>query len=72
MTPVPKSDPAWVAALNARMAARHARHEAEHAVAAVARGGELIRVSLGTFDWGAVLCWIAEQEAKAGGLDDFR
>jgi hypothetical protein len=32
---------------------RTAHHEAGHAVAAVARGGRLIEVSLGQFDWAA-------------------
>jgi hypothetical protein len=44
-------DPAVVAALSAKSITRRAHHEAGHAVAAVATGGRLIRVSLGSFDW---------------------
>lgn len=51
MTPVRKADPAVVAAVSARATARHAHHEAGHAVAAVARGWKLIAVWLGTVDW---------------------
>jgi hypothetical protein len=51
LTSVPEPDPALVAALNARVTARGAHHEAGHAVAAVARGGKLKRISLGTVDW---------------------
>ncbi|WP_207548477.1 hypothetical protein [Mycobacterium mantenii] len=51
MTLIPESDPELVAAVDARATSRHAHHEAGHAVAAVARGGKLIRVSLGHVDW---------------------
>jgi hypothetical protein len=51
MTPVPDPDAALVAAVDARARSRHAHHEAGHAVAVVARGGRLIRISLGTVDW---------------------
>ncbi|MEO3757065.1 hypothetical protein ABGB19_02080 [Mycobacterium sp. B14F4] len=44
-------DPALIAKVDAEATARHAHHEAGHAVAAVARGGQLIRVFLGTVDW---------------------
>ena len=44
-------NPALVAAVEAHAAARRAHHEAGHAVAAVARGGELVDVFLGTTDW---------------------
>jgi hypothetical protein len=44
-------DPARVAAVEARARSRQAHHEAGHAVAAVARGGKLIAVWLGTVDW---------------------
>ncbi|MGE5696258.1 MAG: hypothetical protein ACM4D3_13810 [Candidatus Sericytochromatia bacterium] len=43
-------DPAVVAAVSASATARHAHHEAGHSVAAVARGGTLIRASLGNAD----------------------
>jgi hypothetical protein len=47
-------DPAWVAAVSACATARNAHHEAGHAVAAVARGGELRDLYLGTVDWSTV------------------
>ena len=47
-------NPARVAAVEAHAAARHAHHEAGHAVAAVARGGELVDVFLGTAYWSIV------------------
>jgi hypothetical protein len=50
-TSVREPDPARLAAIDALARSRHAHHEAGHAVAAVARGGTLIRVSLGTVDW---------------------
>jgi hypothetical protein len=40
-----------LAAVSATSTARHSHHEAGHAVAAVARGGHLIEVLLGTADW---------------------
>jgi hypothetical protein len=45
------TDPAVVAAVAARAMARHAHHEAGHAVAAVAAGGQLVDVFLGVVDW---------------------
>jgi hypothetical protein len=43
--------PEIVAAVGEMTTARHAHHEAGHAVAAVAVGSELIEVFLGTVDW---------------------
>lgn len=40
-----------IAAIAARAASRHAHHEAGHAVAAVARGGILEAIVLGTAEW---------------------
>jgi hypothetical protein len=51
MTQVYEPDPARLAAIDARATSRHAHHEAGHAVAAVAKGGTLLGVWLGTTDW---------------------
>jgi hypothetical protein len=48
---LPEHDPALVADVSARATAEHAHHEAGHAVAAVARGGVLERITLGTADY---------------------
>ena len=45
------SDPDRIAAAKAQSDARHAHHEAGHAVAVIVRGGTLIDVFLGTADW---------------------
>ncbi|MCZ0731865.1 hypothetical protein [Mycolicibacterium iranicum] len=45
------TDEATVAKVAAQATARHAHHEAGHAVAAVYRGSRLVRVFLGTADW---------------------
>ena len=45
------SDPDRVAAAKAESDARHAHHEAGHAVAVIVRGGTLKDVFLGTADW---------------------
>jgi len=50
-TPRPQADPALVAAVEARVTARIAHHEAGHAVAAVFAGGTLKDVWLGATDW---------------------
>src|SRR6201997_4156082 len=47
----PVTDPAVVATVAARAMARHAHHEAGHAVAAGAAGGQLVDVFLGVVDW---------------------
>lgn len=47
-------DPQVVAVVAARANARHAHHEAGHAVAAVYRGSTLVRVFLGTADWSSL------------------
>jgi hypothetical protein len=47
----PEPDPALVAAVSANATSRLAHHEAGHAVATVARGGELVAVHLGYVDW---------------------
>lgn len=49
MTPTP--DPESGAEVSRRARSSHAHHEAGHAVAAVARGGELVKVQLGQVDW---------------------
>jgi hypothetical protein len=51
MTSVHEPDAARLEAIDARWRSRHAHHEAGHAVAAVAKGGKLIAVWLGTVDW---------------------
>jgi hypothetical protein len=56
MPPASEPDPAVVAAVSASATARHAHHEAGHAVAAVARGGKLTDVFLGTVDWSTLDC----------------
>ena len=50
MTPIPEPDPALLAAVSARATARHAHHEAGHAVAVIVRGGTLLGVWLGSTD----------------------
>lgn len=49
--PTNTAESTLIAAVSARATARHAHHEAGHAVAAVAVGGQLLTVFLGTADW---------------------
>jgi hypothetical protein len=51
MSQVPKPDPAVIAAVKANATRRNAHYQAGHAVAAVARGGHVLEVCLGTADW---------------------